>query len=211
MPIHDAGDLFGSVCGVQTPARSGARSAPAVLGPIRIVMNGEYLPAQYGFDGFDSVTVAIPPMYVQAGFRAWPPSSPLTLNSISPADGSTSGETLIEFLNERASYLVANGFPGFITLFDIPNIGNIVVPARVLRKTQDESGNIIAVTITGGEYDAQTNNVSLRLETSVEGGNVLSVVGAAGMFGSMAIDETVASQLVSSARYISLMLMAHGK
>lgn len=211
MPIQDAGDLFGSVGGVQMPARSGARSAgDAILVPFGIAQNGIYLPADYNADGFSEVTVNVPPYYVGIKLTANSFNEALRVSEVAPDDGTQIGETLLDVLGERQEISAkCRGYGWLLVRVNIPNIGPAPVKTAVEVSATGTSPQ--GADIEGGTYLDASAYISMRLQIQDSSGEIPEVLGASGNLNGMAIDPATYSQLMQTVDHVELMMIARNK
>lgn len=210
MPIHDEGNLFGSFGGVQMPARSGAKSAGgANLGPLEATKNTIYLPIRYNLDGFDRVTVNVPPIYTRIHLAASGFSEALHVTEAYPQDGTQTGESLLDVINERLSLsgdaMFGNG--ELFVLLNIPESGQLKIRAPVF-VTRSSSGG---ADIFCGSFDSNTNHFSMRLSVNESASEVPQLVGASGSMNGMTIDTATFAQLMQTATDVQLTIFARAK
>lgn len=214
MPIHDAGDLFGSVGGVQMPARSGARSAGgANLGPLEATANTIYLPILYNLDGFDQVTVNVPPYYVGIQLSADSFAEAMHVSAVYPSDGTQIGETLLDIINERPPIDgdARWAFGELQARLNVPGAGAMYVRFPVAL-TKGDTGTPIAVAdMDGGAFTDAENFFSARFNFSASSDQIPQLIGASGSMGGMEIDTATFSQLMQTADMVEVTLYAKAK
>lgn len=219
MPIHDAGDLFGSVGGVQMPARSGARSAGnANLGPLEATANMIYLPSLYNLDGFDQVTVNVPPYYVGIQLSADSFAEAMHVSAVYPSDGTQIGETLLDIINERPSIdgdtLWSDtrwAFGELKARLNVPGMGEMYVRFPVALTNGDTGTPIAVANMDGGAFTDAENFFSARFEFSASSDQIPQFIGASGSMGGMEIDTATFSRLMQTADMVEVTLYAKAK
>lgn len=214
MPIHDAGDLFGSVGGVQMPARSGTKSAGgANLGPLEATANTIYLPILYNLDGFDQVTVNVPPYYVGIQLSADSFAEALHVSAVYPNDGTQIGETLLDIINERPSIDgdLRWAFGELQARLNVPGAGAMPVRFPVAFTRADTATPIAVADIEGGAFTDTENFFSARFRLSESSDQIPQFIGASGSMGGMEIDTATFSQLMQTADMVKVTLYAKAK
>lgn len=214
MPIQDAGDLFGSVGGVQMPARSGARSAGgANLGPLEATANTIYLPILYNLDGFDQVTVNVPPYYVGIQLSADSFAEALHVSAVYPNDGTQIGETLLDIINSRPSIDGDRrwAFGELQARLNVPGTGAMPVRFPIAFSSSDTATPIRSADIEGGSYQDSSNYFSARLNYDDARDQIPRLLGASGNMGGMTIDTATFSQLMQTADMVEVTLYAKAK